>query len=70
MNEVPQWILESLCYYDSRNPDNILQYSDHTEEYYTVFKNNCTCDNCFYGRTKLANYIVDNCNNSKYYEKT
>ena len=43
-------VLENLCRYDSRNPD-------------CFEKNLCTdsicfCDNCFYGRTELAEEIL------------
>jgi len=43
-------ILENLCYYDKRNPDCI--YTD--EEIKEYKKEKCFCDNCFYGRNKLA----------------
>ena len=55
---VPDFILESLCYYDSRNPNNNLENDDVTEEEYKNAPGDCICDNCFYGRTKLAqNYL-------------
>jgi hypothetical protein len=45
-------ILENLCYYDKRNPlyidlDNDIEKSEK-----------CFCDNCFYGRNKLALEIL------------
>lgn len=43
-------ILEKLCYYDSRNPD--YQGEDFKPE------DKCYCDNCFYGRSELANEIL------------
>lgn len=43
-------ILENLCYYDKRNPNNIA---------YDVLNNNhCYCDNCFKGKTQLAEKIL------------
>ena len=42
-----------LCYYDSRNPDNIIM-DGHVKN-----DDDCYCDNCFYGRTKLAEYILE-----------
>lgn len=41
-------ILQRLCAYDSRNPD----YLDEGK------KDPCYCDNCFYGRTALAEEII------------
>jgi len=43
-------ILSNLCAYDKRNPEN---QSDWGEA-----KTPCYCDNCFYGRTELAEYIL------------
>ena len=65
---VPDFILESLCYYDSRNPDNILQRIDYSEEEYKELPGDCMCDNCFYGRTKIAQAyleLVDYVNKTK-----
>lgn len=45
-----QDILSNLCYYDKRNPDSCLD-----EEYK---KSPCYCDNCFDGRSQLAEYIL------------
>lgn len=43
-------VLENLCYYDKRNPNNIA---------YDVLNNNhCYCDNCFKGKTQLAEKIL------------
>ncbi len=69
--EIPEWILEKLCYYDSRNPNTIVNLENLSQEelsYNQVegedFANkDCSCDNCFYGKTKLANELV------KMYEK-
>ena len=55
-----QEVLSNLCYYDLRNHEgayNLLGlYED--EEFTNLNKENCYCDNCFYGRTKLAEYIL------------
>lgn len=57
------YIYSKLCYYDTRNPKGVI--SDSTEQeiveagYTTEPKQNCTCDNCFYGRTELAMYILE-----------
>lgn len=42
-------VLENLCVYDNRNP---LKFSDEER------KEDCYCDNCFYGRTELAEEIL------------
>lgn len=44
-------ILGNLCYYDGRNPDCEDDYGDARSK-------ECFCDNCFYGRTKLAEHIL------------
>lgn len=44
-------LLTRLCYYDIRCPDGInYQIKDHR----TTKPEICNCDNCFYGRTELA----------------
>lgn len=43
-------IYSNLCYYDKRNP----YYTEDSESYYSK----CVCDNCFYGRTSLAEEIL------------
>ena len=55
MKEIPKWVLEKLCYYDKRNPDS------HCDDEDEIIEANdfCMCDNCFYGRTKLAEYIIE-----------
>ena len=47
-------IEQNLCYYDPRNPDGA---GDKTGQY---LKDSglCMCDNCFYGRTALAEHIL------------
>jgi hypothetical protein len=51
-----------LCYYDLRNPDGIKEAMSEEEikelELTTKARKNCNCDNCFYGRTKLAEEII------------
>ncbi|CAB4185301.1 hypothetical protein UFOVP1492_86 [uncultured Caudovirales phage] len=43
-------VVTHLCYYDHRNPNRVEMESDG--------KADCYCDNCFYGRTKLANALL------------
>ena len=50
---------ENLCYYDKRNPDYPADYCD--EEITVEEKAECFCDNCFYGRTALAECIIQVC---------
>lgn len=48
-------VKKNLCYYDRRNPDCLfLHDGDDSEPDF----DNCSCDNCFYGRHKLAAYIL------------
>ena len=57
-----------LCYYDLRNQDGIAQYQKDKELYGfddddfkdlgNFAKKDCACDNCFYGRHKLADHIL------------
>jgi hypothetical protein len=53
-------ILEKLCTNDHRNPDGVISFADDLEDYpdSKSLDPNCYCDNCFYGRTKLALYIL------------
>ena len=51
-------IKSNLCYYDQETPNNNL--GDFDEEYSRKPRENCYCDNCFYGRDKLARYILSN----------
>ncbi len=46
-------VLEKLCIHDKRNPLYIDDDSDNTANI------KCFCDNCFYGRSKLANEILN-----------
>ena len=45
-------IKSNLCYYDPRNQNDSLG-ADEDEDYPQPRKK-CSCDNCFYGRDKLA----------------
>jgi len=47
-------IEQNLCYYDPRNPDGAD--SEEIQERGIVAQ--CSCDNCFYGRTALAEHIL------------
>jgi hypothetical protein len=65
MSQIPEWIYSKLCYYDLRNPDGVKDVLDiYDEEEQSKFgphsRPDCGCDNCFYGRAQLANYIIDN----------
>lgn len=47
-------VYESLCYKDERN----LLYYVLDEDNPPTPRDNCSCDNCFYGRDELALYIL------------
>ena len=55
-------VLSCLCTYDTRNPYGVASYM--TEEELKeegckeVPRKDCFCDNCFYGKTELALYIL------------
>lgn len=51
-------ILSNLCYYDKRNPEHTM-FDLTDEELVEARKKDCYCDNCFYGRHKLAEYILE-----------
>ena len=58
-----QEIKEELCYYDLRNPDVVGTYGMTKEElkedgYGNHAKKDCSCDNCFYGITKMAEELL------------
>lgn len=53
-----QEIKENLCYYDSRNPDNNNEYLELNEDDLKSLREKCICDNCFYGRHKLAEQLL------------
>lgn len=56
-------ILSNLCNYDTRNPNGIvscMSEEEIKEEGFTASaKADCYCDNCFYNRTQLAEYILE-----------
>jgi hypothetical protein len=47
-------INENLCSYDTLNPSNFEEDGDRTQP-----RNDCYCDNCFYGRDKLALLCIE-----------
>lgn len=52
-------IYENLCYNDPRNPHyNLWLYDYDLDEAMPEPRKNCSCDNCFYGRDKLAMEIL------------
>jgi len=50
-------IYERLCYYDERNPFYDAEHAETMAE--SRRRDGCSCDNCFYGRTELAQEIID-----------
>ena len=52
--------LTNLCYYDKRNPDCSVDDEDIEDHKKSLLKKNktCSCDNCFYGRTELAEQLI------------
>ena len=51
-------VYESLCSYDSRNPlYEDLAYSFEGDEK-SKPRDGCLCDNCFYGRDRLAMEVI------------
>jgi hypothetical protein len=49
-----EYVLSRLCVYDKRNPD----YIPYDEENELEKPKDCSCDNCFYGRTILSEKIL------------
>lgn len=49
-------VLKRLCCFDKRNPHGTADFDpeDTTEPH----RESCACDNCFYGRDKLAQEIL------------
>ena len=62
---IPNWIRENLCYYDTRNPDAAPIEEDEEDLRGPHKAEDCFCDNCYYGRTKLAEYIICRLENNK-----
>lgn len=58
-------IYSNLCYYDLRNPSGIKEIvyiyirDEEDGDLGEHAKKDCACDNCYYGRTKLAEYIIN-----------
>ena len=65
---VPDWVYDNLCYYDLRNPNGIKDYLEeeygYSKEEMSKIGNHprkgCACDNCFYRRSKMAEFIIKN----------
>ena len=56
-------IKSNLCYYDRRNPDFMIteEFGYDKEEIDATgdfARKDCYCDNCFYGRAKLAEELL------------
>jgi len=54
-------ILEALCSWDIRNPYFVVtDYSNEEikEHEKRIKSNGCSCHNCFYGRSELANELL------------
>lgn len=51
---------KNLCYYDLRNPDGYIDSyePEHDNNIGRYPQKDCSCDNCFYRRTVLAEYIL------------
>lgn len=49
-------IYSNLCAYDPRNPN--YYYDEEWDIGYKERPKNCSCDNCFYGRDRLANELL------------
>lgn len=46
-------VYEKLCYKDDRHPDFVLD-----DDFVQTPRDNCWCDNCFYGLDELALHII------------
>ena len=60
LEEAGEIDLTNLCYYDKRNPDCSLDDEDIEGYKKSLLKKNktCSCDNCFYGRSKLTEQLI------------
>lgn len=47
-------INSNLCYFDERNEYNSIEVDDDKRDEHE----RCYCDNCFYGRTELAEELI------------
>jgi hypothetical protein len=52
-----QEVKKKLCYYDKRNPNSNFEIEEIDN--IKCEKGNCFCNNCFYDRTELAEYILE-----------
>ncbi len=48
-------LYKNLCRHDTRNPHYDAEYDSD----FVARSNDCHCDNCFYGRDKLAMSMID-----------
>ena len=55
LNKIKVEALEKLCYKDPRSP---YYWKDPYSEELPEPRKNCACDNCFYGRDKMALTIL------------
>jgi len=60
LEEIGKIDLTNLCYYDKRNPDCSVDDEDIEGHKKSLLKKNktCSCDNCFYGRSKLTEQLI------------
>jgi hypothetical protein len=60
LEEAAEIDLTNLCYYDKRNPDCSADDEDIEDHKKSLLKKNktCSCDNCFYGLTKLTEQLI------------
>lgn len=60
IEEAAEINLTNLCHYNKRNPDCSVDDEDIEDHKNNLFKKNktCSCDNCFYGRTKLTEQLI------------
>lgn len=65
---VPNWVYDNLCYYDLRNPNGVKDtlhedFGYDKEEIAKIgnyARKGCACDNCFYRRSSMAEFIIKN----------
>ena len=60
LEEAAEIDLTNLCYYDKRNPECSVDDEDIEDHKKSLLKKNktCSCDNCFYGRSKLTEQLI------------
>lgn len=51
-------IEESLCTYDVRNPDHATYTDEDCPPRQAGEVRDCSCDNCYYGRHRLAEQLI------------